>query len=137
MKCRGSVWPAVNDRYGHAVGDQGIVSIAAACLEGKRDPDIVGRLGGEEFAILLPETDPAQATILAERLRKKVAGHFLAVHKVQFKLTISIGVAAATVSMSGIDTLLGAADQALYQAKSAGAQSHSSMVAAARASTCR
>jgi diguanylate cyclase (GGDEF)-like protein len=111
---------SVNDRYGHAVGDQGIVSIAVACLEGKRDPDIVGRLGGEEFAILLPETDQAQATILAERLRKKVAGHFLAVHKVQFKLTVSIGVAAATVSMSGIDALLRSADQALYQAKSEG-----------------
>ena len=111
---------SVNDRYGHAVGDEAIISVATASLEGKRSSDIVGRLGGEEFAILLPETDQAQATILAERLREKVAGHFLAVHKVQFKLTISIGIAAATVSMSGIDALLHAADQALYQAKADG-----------------
>jgi diguanylate cyclase (GGDEF)-like protein len=111
---------SVNDRYGHAVGDETIVSVAAACQEGKRGSDVVGRLGGEEFAMLLPETDSVQAAIVAERIRERVAGHFLFVHKVQFNVTISVGIAQATVSMSGIDALLHSADAALYQAKSEG-----------------
>ena len=52
---------AVNDRYGHAIGDEALVAVANACREGKRSSDIVGRLGGEEFAMLLPETDLDQA----------------------------------------------------------------------------
>jgi diguanylate cyclase (GGDEF)-like protein len=108
---------SVNDRYGHAVGDQGIRWVAAACHEGKRGADSVGRLGGEEFAILLPETDQAQAWIVAERIREKVAGHVLTAQEVEFSLTISVGIAAAVESMSGVDALLRAADQALYQAK--------------------
>jgi diguanylate cyclase (GGDEF)-like protein len=111
---------SVNDRYGHAVGDEAIMSVANACQQGRRASDIIGRFGGEEFVILLPETDQAQAMIVAERLRQGVAAHVLHVHKVQFKLTISIGVAQATASMSGIDALLRAADQALYQAKAEG-----------------
>jgi diguanylate cyclase (GGDEF)-like protein len=110
----------VNDRYGHAVGDETIVAVAGACAKGKRQSDIVGRLGGEEFAILLPETELAQATIVADRLCKAIAGHVMMAHKVQFKVTASIGIAAASVSMSGLDVLMRAADQALYQAKTQG-----------------
>jgi diguanylate cyclase (GGDEF)-like protein len=111
---------SVNDRYGHAVGDEAIVSVANACQQGRRASDIVGRHGGEEFVMLLPETDLAQAMIVAERLRERVAAHILHVHKVQFRLTISIGIAQATVSMSAVDALLRAADEALYQAKNEG-----------------
>lgn len=111
---------AVNDRYGHAVGDEAIISVANACTEGKRGSDIIGRLGGEEFAILLPETDLAQASIVADRLCRRIASHVLVAHKVHFKVTASIGVATASVSMSGLDVLVRAADQALYQAKSEG-----------------
>jgi diguanylate cyclase (GGDEF)-like protein len=111
---------SVNDRYGHAVGDEAIISVAASCLLSKRASDIVGRLGGEEFAMLLPETDMAQAQIVAERIREQIAGHFLTVHKVRFNVTISVGIAAATISMPGIDALLRCADDALYQAKGAG-----------------
>ena len=111
---------SVNDRYGHAVGDEAIISVAAACQEGKRGSDVVGRLGGEEFAMLLPETDSVPAAIVAERIRERVAGHFLFVHKVRFNVTISVGIAQATVCMSGIDALLRSADTALYQAKSEG-----------------
>ena len=110
----------VNDRYGHAVGDEAIIAVADACTNGKRQPDIVGRLGGEEFAILLPETDLAQATIVADRLCTSIAEHVLVAHKVHFKVTASIGIAAASVSMSGLDVLMRAADQALYQAKAQG-----------------
>jgi len=111
---------SVNDRFGHAVGDEAIISVAASCLSGKRASDIVGRLGGEEFAMLLPETDMAQAEIVAERIREQIAGHFLTVHKARFNVTISVGLAVATISMSGIDALLRCADDALYQAKGAG-----------------
>lgn len=110
----------VNDRYGHAVGDEAIVAVASACANGKRQSDIVGRLGGEEFAILLPETELAQATIVADRLCKAIAEHVMMAHEVQFKLTASIGIAAASVSMSSLDALMRAADQALYQAKAQG-----------------
>ena len=111
---------SVNDRYGHAVGDDAIISVARAVLQDKRGSDVVGRLGGEEFAILLPETDIAQAATVAERLRQKVEGQFLSAHNIQFKVTISIGVATASADMSGIEALLRAADLALYQAKSDG-----------------
>ncbi len=111
---------SVNDRYGHAVGDETIISVANACTEGKRESDIVGRLGGEEFAILLPETDLAQATIVADRLSKHIAANGLVAHKVHFKVTASIGIATASVSMSGVDVLIRAADEALYQAKAQG-----------------
>jgi len=111
---------AVNDRYGHAVGDEALVAVADACREGKRSSDIVGRLGGEEFAMLLPETDLDQAKIVAERVRQRVAAGALQAHGVHFNVTVSVGFAAATASMSGFGALLHAADQALYQAKAEG-----------------
>ncbi len=111
---------SVNDRYGHAVGDHAIISVANAAQQAKRSPDVVGRLGGEEFAILLPETDAAQAEIVAERVREKVEGQQLAARNVPFKVTISVGIATAGASMSGIEALMRAADEALYQAKAAG-----------------
>ena len=110
----------VNDRYGHAVGDDAIISVAHAAQQAKRGPDVVGRLGGEEFAILLPETDAVQAAVVAERIRERVAGQSLSTHNVRFGVTISVGIATASTSMSGIDVLLRAADEALYEAKIAG-----------------
>jgi diguanylate cyclase (GGDEF)-like protein len=111
---------SINDRYGHAVGDEAIKFVALACKQDLRGSDMVGRVGGEEFALVLPETDRAQAAIVAERIRERVAAQFLSAHKVQFKTTISVGVAEATASMSGVDALLRAADLALYQAKADG-----------------
>ncbi|MCK1361253.1 sensor domain-containing diguanylate cyclase [Bradyrhizobium sp. 199] len=110
----------VNDRYGHAVGDAAIRAVAAACLDGKRKSDIVGRLGGEEFAVLLPETSRSRARTVAERIRKRVMSAQIAAGEIQFGVTVSIGIAEATVSMSGIDALMGAADHALYRAKAEG-----------------
>jgi diguanylate cyclase (GGDEF)-like protein len=111
---------SVNDRYGHAIGDAAIKAVAAACLDGKRKSDIVGRLGGEEFAVLLPETSLSRAKTVADRIRKRVMSAQIAADKLQFGVTVSIGIAEATVSMSGIDALMGAADHALYQAKAEG-----------------
>ena len=111
---------SVNDRYGHAVGDEAIKFVALACKQDLRGSDMVGRLGGEEFALLLPETDSARASIVAERIRERVAAQFLSTHKIQFRITISVGVAEASASMSGVDALLRSADLALYQAKEEG-----------------
>ncbi|WP_441233294.1 diguanylate cyclase [Bradyrhizobium sp. 930_D9_N1_4] len=111
---------SVNDRYGHAVGDAAIKAVAAACIDGKRKSDIVGRLGGEEFAVLLPETSLSRARTVADRIRKRVRSAQIAAGDTQFGVTVSIGIAEATVSMSGIDALVGAADHALYQAKAQG-----------------
>jgi diguanylate cyclase (GGDEF)-like protein len=111
---------SVNDRYGHAVGDEAIKAVAAACLDGKRKSDVVGRFGGEEFAILLPETSLSRARIVAERIRKRVMSSRIVANQVQFGVTVSIGIAEASVSMSGIDALMSAADHALYQAKAEG-----------------
>jgi diguanylate cyclase (GGDEF)-like protein len=111
---------SVNDRYGHAVGDEAIKAMADACLRGKRKSDIVGRVGGEEFAVLLPETSLSRARIVAERIRKRIAAQSMKAHEVHFQITASIGVAEAVVSMSGIEALMMAADQALYDAKAQG-----------------
>jgi diguanylate cyclase (GGDEF)-like protein len=111
---------SVNDRYGHAVGDEAIRAVAAACIDGKRKSDLVGRLGGEEFAVLLPETSLSRAKTVAERIRKRVMAIRLSAHEVQFGITVSIGVAEANVGMSAIDALMSAADNALYQAKADG-----------------
>ncbi len=110
----------VNDRYGHAVGDETIRSVARACLDSKRSPDLVGRIGGEEFALLLPETDLVQAGVVAERIRSKVAAQAIAHPRGDFRVTISIGMAPATLSMSGIHALMHAADRELYRAKDEG-----------------
>lgn len=111
---------SVNDRYGHAVGDETIVSVGRACTEGKRASDIVGRIGGEEFAILLPETDLADAKTVADRLCRQISEQTLIADKVHFKVTASIGIASASPGMSGFDALMRSADQALYQAKAGG-----------------
>jgi diguanylate cyclase (GGDEF)-like protein len=110
----------VNDRYGHDVGDEVLVAVANACRAGKRSSDIVGRIGGEEFAMLLPETDLGQARVVAERIRRSVAASPLQAQRVHFNVTVSIGFAAATASMSGFEALLHAADEALCDAKAEG-----------------
>jgi diguanylate cyclase (GGDEF)-like protein len=110
----------VNDRYGHAVGDDTIIAASAACIEGKRGSDLVGRIGGEEFAMLLPETDASQAAVAAERISQQVASCDLTAHNAHFRVTVSIGIAEATISMSGVGALMKAADEALYQAKADG-----------------
>jgi diguanylate cyclase (GGDEF)-like protein len=111
---------SINDRFGHAVGDEAIKAVAEACLQGKRKSDIVGRVGGEEFAVLLPETSLTRARIVAERIRKRIAAQKLTAHTAQFKITASIGIAEAAVSMPGAGSLMVAADEALYRAKAQG-----------------
>lgn len=110
----------INDRLGHAAGDEALALVARTCREDQRTSDVVGRIGGDEFALLLPETDIAQACIVADRIRSALISRPLVVENVPVTLTVSIGVAAATLSMSGAAALMKAADRAMYTAKQQG-----------------
>jgi diguanylate cyclase (GGDEF)-like protein len=109
----------VNDTFGHEAGDMVLQQVAAVLKSSLREIDILGRTGGEEFAVLLPNTLLQAATLLAERVRRTIAGTSLEIPGVSstITITISIGVAAATNEMSGIDDMLRNADAAMYQAK--------------------
>ena len=111
---------AVNDEFGHAAGDQVLKAVAQVIIATKRDSDIVARIGGEEFAVMLPETTDAAATLFGERVRKQVQDWSLKVDGAKLTTTVSIGIAGATLRTSGIETLEQAADQALYEAKRTG-----------------
>src|SRR5215471_546932 len=110
----------VNDRFGHAVGDTVLIGVADACRSIKRASDIAARIGGEEFAILLPETNEEAARSFAERLRKEVTECAPIVQGEKLALTVSVGVAIATRYTTRVNALLQAADEALYQAKRTG-----------------
>lgn len=110
----------VNDRFGHQVGDAMIVHLASLARECKRDSDVLARIGGEEFALLLPETNLQQAQSIAERLRGELASNPLVVAPYSIPATVSIGVAVAAKAMRGVSDLMKAADHALYDAKRAG-----------------
>jgi len=116
---------SVNDTYGHLVGDRVLKAIANALATHSRDYDRVGRFGGEEFVLLLPQTIEGDATRIAERLRRFVEGMQIPIDERPdaplVKVTISIGVTAmAEDEPRELTDLLAAADSALYQAKQAG-----------------
>ncbi len=111
----------INDTYGHQTGDVVLQMIGDLCREELRDVDQVGRIGGEEFAVLLPETDATQALEVAERLRLMAARCGVLLDNGQrLQFSISLGVTTLTSGKATIDTLLGQADQAMYQAKRSG-----------------
>ncbi|MFL6659394.1 MAG: GGDEF domain-containing protein [Massilia sp.] len=110
---------AINDRHGHAVGDHALCVFAQAAQGALRDPDILGRLGGEEFAITLPGTDLAGALQAAERVRMAVKGARLDEHEMAEGFTVSIGVVLIDQG-EHINAALARADRALYKAKSNG-----------------
>ncbi|ARJ64317.1 response regulator [Magnetospirillum sp. ME-1] len=112
----------VNDRHGHAVGDQALRAATSAIRANLREIDTFGRLGGEEFAAILPETPLSGALQVAERLRQAVAAVALPLGEGEapLRLTTSLGVAERTSADSGLDQILARADTALYRAKAAG-----------------
>ncbi|MFA7268203.1 MAG: diguanylate cyclase [Sterolibacterium sp.] len=110
----------INDTYGHATGDAILIHCAAIMRECLRKIDTVGRMGGEEFAILLPGTDLAAASIFAERLRLKVAETPIVQDAQTIAVTVSIGIAAMHADDAAADAALNRADDALYRAKKAG-----------------
>jgi diguanylate cyclase (GGDEF)-like protein len=116
---------AVNDTHGHLVGDVVLRAVSDVLREQLRGYDVVGRFGGEEFVVLLPQTGEADAVSIAERLRAHVAALSIPVQdgarsEASVRLTISIGVASLDAFGSEVTDLLNAADAALYVAKQAG-----------------
>jgi diguanylate cyclase (GGDEF)-like protein/PAS domain S-box-containing protein len=111
----------INDRYGHQVGDQVLQRLVQVSQATLRAEDTIGRLGGEEFAILLPESENKKALEVAERLCRAIAVTEVNLDgKMQLHFTTSIGVATLTQSDSNVGEVLNRADKALYTAKSAG-----------------
>jgi diguanylate cyclase (GGDEF)-like protein len=110
----------VNDTFGHATGDSVLRTVAQICRNSLRETDFLGRYGGEEFAIMLPDTDLSAAHATAERLRESIAGTPIHTDKGDLQVTVSIGVASITVDMNSVATLLDRADRGLYIAKDTG-----------------
>jgi two-component system cell cycle response regulator len=112
---------AVNDQFGHPGGDDALRQLADRALRGVRSIDLVARLGGEEFVVVMPETTLQAAVSVAERLRGSVAAQPFVMHGTgeHQPITISAGVAVAQPGDT-VDTLLQRADDALYQAKNSG-----------------
>lgn len=110
-----------NDTHGHKVGDLVLKKLADVCRATLRNIDIVGRIGGEEFAVLLPETEPQQAEEAAERLRAALAAAAVPLSGgLPLHFTASFGVTTLDSKDANIDMLLNQADEALYRAKSEG-----------------
>jgi diguanylate cyclase (GGDEF)-like protein len=105
----------INDRHGHAAGDEAIRLVAACCVEGVRANDLPARLGGDEFAILLPETDLEGARAVAKRVRKLIERQGVAGEA----LRTSLGIAVADADDIDAGALVAAADRRLYRDKRA------------------
>jgi len=110
----------VNDTYGHDIGDQVLKHVALLLRSILREFDILGRLGGEEFTLLLPNTDQAGAYPLAERLRSIIEEYPYLAEDIRIPLTVSIGLKVIDASCQTLDDLIEQADTALYQAKGMG-----------------
>lgn len=110
----------INDSYGHLTGDSALRLIAGAIARGVREGDMVGRIGGEEFAVLLADTDATAAGTVAERIRAEVEKvHFQPDGERRLPLSVSIG--GATCPAGGLTSeVMRRADQALYDAKNSG-----------------
>jgi diguanylate cyclase (GGDEF)-like protein len=111
----------VNDSFGHTVGDEVLRNMAQVCLKTLRKVDIISRYGGEEFVILLPETNLRSAHNTAERLRKQILENVLETNRGKVSITASLGVSCYDgKNVLDLDTLLNRADQAMYNAKNTG-----------------
>lgn len=111
----------INDSHGHEAGDRVLREVARAMREQLREVDVLGRMGGEEFAILLPQTNRQKAIEVADRLTKTIDGcRILLEDGAAIHVTISIGVAVSTGRHDSLEALLGNADKGLYRAKQQG-----------------
>jgi two-component system cell cycle response regulator len=114
----------INDVYGHPVGDAVLREIAAVIAQNVRGIDLATRYGGEEFVVVMPDTDITYATSAAERLRQEVSETVISIvnggEPKSIGVTVSIGVASSTPELNSSELLLEAADAALYRAKRTG-----------------
>jgi len=111
---------AINDSYGHPVGDKVLQQVAAQLRDGIRTPDIIGRYGGEEFIIILPNSGVDAAGEQAARLCKIISTNPFHIKEHSIPVTISVGVAELRIGQDTWDTLLNRADDAMYNAKKRG-----------------
>lgn len=111
---------SINDRYGHGVGDDVLRSVAMRCLGHLRKSDVVARIGGEEFAALLPNTGPVEARIIAERLLEGISATVVTVGNNEIEVTASIGGVSSTDADGDVSQLMERGDRALYRAKETG-----------------
>ena len=110
----------INDTYGHAAGDAVLVDFAAAARSMLREIDIIGRLGGEEFGVILPNSDAANVEAVAQRIRCAIETRPIAVSGTQLHIAVSIGATLITGTDPTPDAPLIRADHALYSAKEDG-----------------
>lgn len=110
----------VNDTYGHPAGDEVIKSLADIIKSSVRETDIAGRYGGEEFSIVLPDTDAQSALQVAERIRQTTAETIVKYEKLELKVTVSLGIAELDDKLDDHMDWVSQADQALYEAKETG-----------------
>jgi len=111
---------AINDRYGHLVGDAILVEVARIIKESIRQIDLFGKYGGEEFCLLLTETDKDNSVFVAERIRQAIAQKPIRAYDEDLSVTVSVGVAMFTGGGAGLTELIDASDKALYAAKEGG-----------------
>ena len=110
----------INDRFGHDAGDEVLKKLAQTGAKCMRSIDAFGRIGGEEFAIIMPETDLNGCVILAERLMNNLRAVSVPADKGVIRFTVSMGLAPYGCDLSTVDSLLKAADEAMYRAKQGG-----------------
>ena len=110
----------VNDLYGHSTGDKLLQAVGEVCLRNLRQTDVVARFGGDEFALLLPNTGENSAQACIERICKTLARTSIPVHGQELRFTVSAGVATYDKSCTELDMILQQAEEALSQAKHSG-----------------
>jgi diguanylate cyclase (GGDEF)-like protein len=111
---------SINDQHGHAEGDEALKLVASELRSAVRDPAFLGRLGGEEFVVVLPDTSIEAATAIAERVREDVMRIDTRRWLADRKITVSVGVTVCVPQADSASTMLQRADTALYAAKRAG-----------------
>ena len=110
----------INDAYGHLVGDKALREVADVLKDSIRTYDIAGRYGGEEFLIILPDTNFRETRIFAERIGKNIRTHFVAEPDLTPAVTVSLGITSMTDTDISIDNMIKRADDGLYMAKNSG-----------------
>ncbi|APX93523.1 hypothetical protein BWR19_11595 [Halomonas sp. 1513] len=110
----------LNDNHGHRIGDQALIAVATACQAALRDTDIIGRYGGEEFVVALPDAPLSTAIAIAERLRQQVNDLLLHAGTTPLRLSVTVGISLLYSDETSLDNALQRADQALYAGKARG-----------------
>ncbi|MGE4534318.1 diguanylate cyclase [Halomonas sp.] len=111
---------AINDTWGHGQGDRVLAALAEICRRSLRPQDVIGRFGGEEFIVALPDTHPRDALMVAERLQQRISDLEVMEALPEHRLTVTIGIAGFRDENADLDALIQQADRALYAGKHAG-----------------